>query len=79
MRTIRLLEEVPFRQLINQLESQQGIEGLEELVLMICERLTVEENLDVINIIKKINKAKIIEKIDNFQRTYNQRGEDDAS
>lgn len=46
---------------------------------MICERLTVEENLDVINIIKKINKAKIIEKIDNFQRTYNQRGEDDAS
>lgn len=64
MRKVRLIEEFTFRELVKELEIQCDTDGLEELVLMICERLTVEENLDVINIIKKINKSKIIERIE---------------
>lgn len=64
MRKVKLIEEFTFRELVKELESQCDTDGLEELVLMICERLTVEENLDVINIIKKINKSKIIERIE---------------
>ena len=59
-----MMDEISFRDLVKNVENQHSSEGLEELVLMICERMEVEENLDIINIIKRINKSKIIERID---------------
>jgi len=64
MKMVKMMDEISFRDLVKNVENQHSSEGLEELVLMICERMEVEENLDIINIIKRINKSKIIERID---------------
>ena len=72
MKMVKMMDEISFRDLVKNVENQHSSEGLQELVLMICERMEVEENLDIINIIKKINKSKIIDRIDKvMDRTKN--------
>ena len=64
MRSYQQKNEISFHKIIDDIEKEGQTEGLTDLIMTICRRLEVEENIEIIELIKQINKVKIIDRID---------------
>lgn len=57
-------KELTLSQIAEEIDKQLNHVDVEELLLILLERMTVEEIIDIINIAQKINKGKLEKRID---------------